>query len=242
VDVLAPSESASVAWWLEHAEQCVKDIERRNKRVIVSGGTPLYLKAILFGLFDGPPAQPALRAVLEQLPGSELHARLRSVDPTAAERLHPHDVRRLVRALEVWETTGQPISAWQQQTHEQPILARSAVWLDWPRETLYRRINDRVLGMMDAGLLDELRQLTEQAPPLSKEASQALGYKEMLEHLQGKCDLPTAIQSIQIRSRQFAKRQITWFRHLPQCQPLSVSETETTNELARRVCECWGIA
>jgi tRNA dimethylallyltransferase len=119
LDVLEPWESASVAWWLERAAECCRDITQRGKRPLVVGGTPLYLKALLHGLFDGPPADETIRRRLSEeavsLGGAALHARLAAVDPTSAARLHPNDVRRVIRALEVWELTGRPISAWQTQ-------------------------------------------------------------------------------------------------------------------------------
>src|SRR5262249_39671946 len=119
LDVLDPWESASVAWWLERAAAACRAIEGRGRRVLFVGGTPLYLQALPPGLFDGPPADPALRRQLkdaaEQEGPASLHARLAAVDPCTAARLHVNDVRRVVRALEVWELTGRPLSAWQTQ-------------------------------------------------------------------------------------------------------------------------------
>src|SRR5581483_727916 len=109
IDVLDPWQSASVAWWLGQAAECVRSVEGRGKRALIVGGTPLYLKALLHGLFDGPPADPALRQSLsdeaERLGSAALHARLAEVDPPSAARLHPNDVRRIIRALEVWQLT-----------------------------------------------------------------------------------------------------------------------------------------
>jgi tRNA dimethylallyltransferase len=232
LDVLDPWQSASVAWWLERASAAVADIESRGKRAILVGGTALYLKAALFGLFDGPPGDGALRARLEAeaeaLGPRALHDRLRAVDPATATRLHPNDVRRVVRALEVFELTGRPISAWQTQWRGPP--AAEAVCLDLPRDELYRRIDERVLQMMRDGLLDEVRRLRELTPPLSREARQALGYKELLDHLDGRCPLDEAVGQVQARSRNFAKRQLTWFRHLPGCR---MASAELTTELWR---------
>jgi tRNA dimethylallyltransferase len=119
LDVLDPWESASVAWWLGRAADCCRDIAGRGRRPLLVGGTPLYLKALLFGLFDGPPADESVRrrlAAEAERDGREaLHDRLARVDPACAGRLHPNDLRRVIRALEVWELTGRPISAWQTQ-------------------------------------------------------------------------------------------------------------------------------
>ncbi len=292
IDVLEPWESANVAWWREQAGRICREIEARDRRALFVGGTPLYLKALLEGLFEGPPGEDGVRRRLEQealdLGPQSLHARLASVDPATAGRLHPNDVRRVVRALEVWELTGKPISSWQQQwkpfplahpsegeTLDRPLPAcpagegghwldgeekrnevvlppplafdllhlpgkpagveqgpsPSCLCLDVPRQLLYERINARVEQMMQAGLLDEVRSLRQLDRPLSREARQALGYKELLDHLEGRCTLEEAVNRIQTRSRQFAKRQLTWFRHIPQLRL-------ATEELTFRL---WGL-
>ena len=231
LDVLEPWESASVAWWLAQAAVCCREIESRGKRVLFVGGTALYLKALLHGLFDAPPADLDLRRRLTEEADHQgplaLHRRLAVVDPAAAQRLHPNDVRRVIRALEVWELTGRPISAWQTQWSVSPAESSEAVssadrclWLDLPRQELFARIDRRVHHMIASGLVEEVRRLQSLSRPLSREAVQALGYKEMFEHLEGRATLDGTIQRIQTRSRQFAKRQITWFRHLSPCRPV----------------------
>jgi tRNA dimethylallyltransferase len=232
VDVLEPWESASVAWWLREAGRCVADIQRRGKAVLIVGGTPLYLKAILCGLFDGPPADTQLRHRLTQEAAGAgcqvLYQRLTAVDPATASRLHPNDLRRVIRALEVWELTGKPMSAWQKQWGQSgsvsafwPVLSPRCLWLDLPRRELYVRINARVEHMLAAGLVEEVRACRQLPRQLGREAAQALGYKEILAHLDGQTSLGEATVQIQTRSRNFAKRQITWFRHLPECQPIT---------------------
>jgi tRNA dimethylallyltransferase len=227
IDVLDPWESASVAWWLEQASRACQDIKQRGRRVLIVGGTPLYLKALLRGLFPGPPADEGLRQrLLQEIEASgpeSLHQRLARIDPSTAARLHPNDVRRVIRALEVWQLTGQPISAWQQQwTASPPVQPEETVprvlCLDMPRDELYARINARVERMFAEGLLDEVRRLLEAPRPFSREAAQALGYKEVLAYLAGKASLEQTVAEVKTRSRNFAKRQITWFRHLPECR------------------------
>ncbi len=237
LDELEPWESASVAWWLERAAAVCRDIEARGRRVLIVGGTALYLKALLFGLFDGPPADESVRARLmeevDRIGNEGLHARLREVDAISAERLHPNDVRRVVRALEVWELTGTAISAWQTQwdrAESAPMAPRTGepprcVWLDVPRDVLYGRIDARVDHMLAHGLLDEVRSLRQLPRPLSREASQALGYKELFDYLDDKMTYADCIDRIKQRSRNFAKRQCTWFRHLPGCCPASAELT-----------------
>jgi tRNA dimethylallyltransferase len=240
VDVLDPWESATLAWWLDRAAACCREIAARGRRVLFIGGTPLYLKALLRGLFEGPPADPALRRRLEEQPGPALHARLTAADPAAANRIHPNDVRRLVRALEVLELTGRPISAWQQQFDRPRPRPRAPVWLDLPRPALYDRINRRVEQMMAEGLLDEVRALAKLPRPLSRAARQALGYKELLDHLAGREPLAEAVTRIQARSRNFAKHQLTWFRGLAECRPLPIDPDQPAEQVAERVLAAWG--
>jgi tRNA dimethylallyltransferase len=221
IDVLDPWESASVAWWLWRAAACCRDIEARGRRVLFVGGTPLYLKALMFGLFGGPPGDPALRERLTREDPGRLHERLAAVDPEAAARLHPNDLRRVVRALEVWELTGRLLSSWQTQwaaKGEGPAAPDQVLCLDLPREELYRRIDARVRDMMAAGFVDEARALRQLARPLGPQAAQALGYREVFDLLDGRTGLEEAVALIQKRSRNFAKRQLTWFRHLPGCR------------------------
>jgi tRNA dimethylallyltransferase len=223
IDVLEPWESANVTWWLRQARECCREINERGKPALLVGGTPLYLKALLYGLFDGPPADSELRQRLTREAEDQgrewLHARLTRTDPVTANRLHPNDVRRVVRALEVWELTGRPISAWQNQWTAQPADSFSGrVWcLDLPREELYRRIDARVYTMMAAGLVEEARALRRLPHPVSREAGQALGYKEVFEYFDGQATYEATVLRIQTRTRNFAKRQLTWFRHLPEC-------------------------
>ncbi len=236
--MLDPWESASVAWWLRAAEAACVDIQARGRRVLIVGGTPLYLKALLFGLFDGPPRERDLRQRLEAEAAAggpaPLHARLREWDPAAGARIHPNDLRRIIRALEVRELTQKPISAWQRQwgtdATAQSGARPAAVWLDVPRGELYQRIDQRVQRMVRVGLVEEARRLAGLPQELSKEASQAIGYREAFEHIHGRLPLPEMVSRIQTRTRQLAKRQITWFRHLPGVIP-STQLTSDTSDL-----------
>jgi tRNA dimethylallyltransferase len=228
IDVLEPWESASVAWWLDRAARACQEIKARGHRVLIVGGTPLYLKALLCGLFDGPPADSALRERLsreaERDGPEKLHERLARFDPLTAARLHTNDLRRIVRALEVAELTGRPISSWQTEwaATTADLQAKARVgWLDVPRAMLYERIDARVLKMFETGLVEEARRLHLLDRPLSREAGQALGYKEMFAYLDGQVGLEETIQAVQRRTRNLAKRQITWFRHLPSCRPVA---------------------
>jgi tRNA dimethylallyltransferase len=234
IDVLEPWESANVAWWLDQATEACRGIEGRGKRPLFVGGTPFYLKALLLGLFPSPPASDDLRRRLEaeaaHLGRDQLHSRLAAIDPLTAARLNPNDLRRVVRALEVWELTGKPISDWQRQgwwqndlssqipQSQSPYGIPRCLAVDVPRPILYEGINRRVEAMFAAGWADEVRRLRALPKPLSREASQALGYREIGEHLDGRRGLEETVGLIQMRTRQFAKRQLTWLRHLPGVQ------------------------
>jgi tRNA dimethylallyltransferase len=226
IDVLDPWESGSVAWWLQRAAEAAQDIEGRGKRVLFVGGTPLYLKALVHGLFAGPPEDISLRRHLarqaEEQGPEELHRRLQQADPDAAARLHPHDLRRVIRALEVLELTGKRISAWQQQWKATGGAGQGdrILCLDLPRRELYDRIDQRVAAMMETGLVEEVRRLRQLPRPISRQAAQALGYKEISRHLDGQLTLEQARAMIQTRSRNFAKRQLTWFRRFPDCRSI----------------------
>jgi tRNA dimethylallyltransferase len=240
IDVLDPWESASVAWWLRRAGECCRDIEARGKRVLLVGGTPLYLKALLCGLFDGPAADASVRQRLAEEAAAEgvpaLHVRLMAIDPASANRIHVNDLRRIIRALEVHELTGRPMSAWQTQwsarglapsPFAKPQAMATVLCLDLPRPELYERIDRRVEAMFAAGLVEEVRRLRRLERPWSREASQALGYRELIEHIDGNADLAQTVARVQMRSRQFAKRQLSWFRHLPGCRPATKELTWT---------------
>jgi len=223
VDVLEPHQEYSLARYLEAALRCIEEIRGRGREVLFVGGTPLYLKGLLRGIFEGPPADWQLRRQLEEearshAPG-HLHGRLAGVDPAAAQRLHPNDTRRLIRALEVFLKTGRPISSLQQQFETGLKAGACRVFvLDWPREELARRIDRRVEAMFSAGLVDEVRQLLARPEPLSRTAAQALGYREVLDCLAGRVGLEQTIELVKLHTRQFAKRQRTWFRSLSECR------------------------
>ncbi len=242
IDVIGPHEEYSLARYVEAAGQCVEAIRERGNEALLVGGTPLYLKGLLRGIFEGPEADWELRRKLreeaEHHGSDSLHARLAGVDPISAERLHPNDTRRLIRALEVFEKTGRPISELQRQFETGRDASQCRVFvLDWPREELHRRIDRRVEAMFAEGLVDEVRGLLAGPKPLSRTASQAVGYREVIDHLAGKLELAEAVRLIQMHTRQLAKRQGTWFRSLSECRFIPVSGSIDPVDMAGRIIE-----
>ncbi len=242
VDVIEPHEEYSLSQYVDAVKRCVAEIQARGRQVLFVGGTPLYLKSLLRGIFEGPPADERLRADLAaeaRLRGGQwLHERLAQIDPVAAERLHANDARRLIRAIEVFEKTGRPISQWQEQSDTGLSAEECRVFvLDWPRVEIYARINRRVDAMFAAGLLDEVRGLLNAPKPLSKTAAQAVGYREVVEHLGGKCGLEETIELVKMHTRRFAKRQCTWFRSLGECRFVTLGGEVDAAGTARLIAE-----
>lgn len=211
VNIVDPSEDGfTVESWLTRAEQAIEDIRARGKWPIVVGGTNLYVQSLLFGLFDGPDCDQEKRDALNAEPNTVLQERLHALDPEAAERIHINDKRRLVRAIEVCEATGYPLSSLQSQWGK-PMPREDAIMigLTWPVKTINRRINARVRAMFDEGFLDEVNFLQ---GTLGKQASEALGYKQLLAHIRGECTLDEATERVKILTRRYAKQQRTWLR------------------------------
>jgi tRNA dimethylallyltransferase len=240
LDLVEPTEDYSLAQYVAAAERAVTDIAARGRTALFVGGTPLYLKSLLRGIFSGPPADWTLRSqwqqVIEREGVEHLHARLAQVDPLSAQRLHPRDARRVIRALEVWEKTGQSISALQQQFNRSRPSAECRVFaLQWSREELGQRIDARVDAMFAAGFVDEVQQLLDHCGPLSRTASQAVGYKEVIEHFEGARDLDETRELVKLRTRQFAKRQGTWFRSLSECRSVKLTGAVDSRQIATAI-------
>ena len=208
--------------WQRAADEAIQDIQRRGKRVLVAGGTAFYIKALLRGLFGGPDPEPQIRERLqqefEQQGGAALHARLQAIDPEAAQRIHPNDPVRLVRALEVYEQTGKTISDYQQaHRFQEHRYEYNMIGLHREREELYRRVNERVERMVAAGWQAEAQRLFNQWGG-AVAAFQLIGYREWREVFEGVRQADQVIPAIQQASRHYAKRQLTWLRGEPELQ------------------------
>lgn len=212
IDLINPDEDFTVARWVEMAEATVTDAQGRNVPLILCGGTPLYSQSFFFGLFEGPPADMTYRDTLRDVPSIDLRNRLADIDGTAAGRIHTNDRRRLIRALEVHHVTGRIITEQQTQWDAPPRYDTFRFGLQWDRPELNRRINARTKEMLAAGWLEEVEGLLERYGDFSPTAREAAGYRLLSEVVRGRVKLDDAFEQIKIKTRQLAKRQMTWFR------------------------------
>ena len=221
IDILYPDEEFSAALYREEAQGAIADVGARGKRAMVVGGTGLYIKALTSGLIRGGEVDQAIRSRLQSEARStgreQLYQRLQEADPATAAQLHPHDTYRIIRALEVYERTGRPISVLRQKHlfQEGPYQALK-IGLQVEREELYGRIDARVDEMITQGLKEEVERLLEMGYASCLKAMQSLGYKQMAAHLAGEYDLPDAVRLIKRDTRRYARRQVTWFKADPE--------------------------
>ena len=237
LDVAEPNEDFSVSRYCEMASPIVDDIIARGKTAIVAGGTGLYMDALIKGNNFAPCPSTGMREKLEaqaDAVGMEaMLSLLASIDPDSAARLHLADRKRIIRALEVYYETGETITAHNLKTQQIPPKY-DAFWFaleDEDRQDLYDRIDGRVEKMLDAGLIDEIKALLASGIPEKCTAMQAIGYKEFIAYLNGQCDLDVAVSLVQQSSRQYAKRQLTWFRRNKDIHWLRRNKGENTEQI-----------
>jgi tRNA dimethylallyltransferase len=217
LDVADPDRPLDVVQFQAIAEAAIGNIIERGKRALVVGGSGLYLRVLRGGIFEGPAASKKLRAKLEALAAEKgvahLHEQLRAIDAESAERISPNDLKRIIRAIEVYELTGTPISALHRRHHfHSGSYETLTVGLALPRDRLYAAINRRVDTMIEAGLVEEVRGLLAKGYQVDAPPLQAIGYKEIAAYLRGEIELADAIAMAKRQTRRLAKRQLTWFR------------------------------
>jgi tRNA dimethylallyltransferase len=241
LDICDPNEMYSLSNYVSSTHEVAAEIHSRGRNVLVCGGTPLYLKSLLRGLFLGPAAdwefRKAVEAEIESLGVNALRERLLQVDPLLAHKLHPNDRRRAIRALEVARLTGSPLSHWQEQ-FETPARVENnptlVIRLD--RRWLHDLINQRVERMMASGFENEVAGLLQRYGQLSRTASQAVGYREIIEGQHQPISREETIELIRARTRQFARRQEIWFRGMKELQPLAITpETDLQEKVEKAV-------
>ena len=241
LDVAEPSESYSVAQYAQAAQTCLHHISSMGDTPFLVGGTGLYLKALMDGLELGNATsdekiRDRYRAYLLEPDGKErLHRLLGSVDPATADKLHPNDVRRVIRALEVYDLTGVPFS--RQAEVRQPVDSAFeflTLGVGWERAALYERVNRRVEGMLSLGLMEEVKNLLASGVPPQAQAMQGIGYKELVPVLAGQSPLGKAVEEMQRNTRRYAKRQWTWFRADQRVQWLDMASSHVLEQALER--------
>lgn len=240
IDIRYPWERYDAAAFARDATRAIAAIEARGKTAMVVGGTALYLKALLEGMFDGPSGDERVRARLRAIVAAEgpakLHSMLAEVDPVAAKKLHPNDQVRVIRALEVHERTGEPISKRQNQFgRARPGMAVRLVCLSREQADLQDRIERRVEDMFERGLVAETRSLLAFPAGLGKQASQALGYKQVLGYLSGRLRFGECIDNVKQATRQFARKQQNWFRHFSNVRDIPMGRDERVDSVCERL-------
>ncbi|MEK0314009.1 tRNA (adenosine(37)-N6)-dimethylallyltransferase MiaA [Cohnella sp. 56] len=243
IDIKDPSEPFSAADFQTACEQAIRDIQRRGNIPFIVGGTGLYVESVCYGFkFQPTGGDPAFREAMQALADSEgaeaLHGRLAAVDPFTAAKLHPNDVRRVIRALEIRETTGAPASEQLGEARgDRKESPYNLVLLGFhmERARLYARIEERVDAMLAAGLLDEVRGLLAAGLPSSAVSMQALGYKEMAAYLECRLSYEDAVSLLKRDTRRFAKRQLSWFRHMQDLIWIDADEDSKNSKLLQSI-------
>jgi tRNA dimethylallyltransferase len=240
IDIVDPTHDYSVSEFLQESHSQVAKIKSRGKNVLLVGGTPLYLKSLICGFFQGPPADWDFRKAIDEEVQSvgiqALAERLKQVDPLSAHRILPGDQRRMVRALEVAKLTGKPLSHWQTQFERFVVPAKSQAFvLGWERSVLHHRVAHRVDRMLCEGLVDEVSALRARYGILGRTASQAVGYKEPIEYLTGSITWDTMKEKITVHTRQFVRRQEIWFRSMPGIQRLELTQDQELGTIASKI-------
>lgn len=240
LDLVEPSETFSVAQYLAHADDAIAQIREAGAIPLAVGGTNLYIQALCEGLFEGPGTDPFLREQLRQQAESSglaaLHEELQRVDPVSAARIHPNDERRILRALEVFLQSGQPISTLQTQWEaEKPARDVVRIGLRREKQSQSGRINRRVKRMIEMGLVDEVRTLLDEPAGLSDVAGKAVGYAEFFPYFEGLCSLDDAIERVKINTRRLAKKQRTWQRRWQDVIWFDLADDESVDAIVERI-------
>ena len=239
LDIVDPDQDFDASLYIQLARKTIKKLVEEGKVAIAVGGTGLYLKALFHGLFPSAHSDQVIRQRLrregEKDGGVNLYQRLKKIDPSTAARLHANDLFRIIRALEVWECTGKPMSVLQKEHgfQENPFIALK-IGLELPRSQLYERINSRVEKMMELGLLSEVRELLSRGYGPHLKSMQALGYRHMVQHLKNGAEITEAVRKMKRDTRNYAKRQMTWFRRDQEINWFHPKEVEDITKLAKQ--------
>ncbi|CUS77660.1 tRNA dimethylallyltransferase [Candidatus Kryptonium thompsonii] len=241
VDELNPNEEFNAGIFGEKGREIIEDIFSSGKVPIVVGGSGLYIRALIDGFFEGPGADWELREILynkaKKLGVDVLYEELKKVDPESAQKIHPNNLKRVIRALEIYYLTGKPISKLQKEVKPKINFTTVQIGLKWDRKKLYKRIEERVDWMINNGLIEEVKHLRELGYDKNLNSLQTVGYKEVFDYLDGLITYDQMVYLIKRNSRRYAKRQFTWFRQDKRIIWIDVDENTDFNELADRVIE-----
>ena len=239
IDICDLTESFDAAQFIRLAQKAVEEIQSRGHVPVFCGGTGLYFKAFLSGLGEAPSANPELRAELEKIPFEKLLGELRERDPEAYEKIDKQNPRRVIRAVEVIRLTGKKFSEQRAEWRSQPLTLNHQLFYCLTRQPadLHARINNRVDEMFRRGLVDETRELLKRGLEQNQTAMQAIGYRQVMEHLRGERNLAETIEQVKISTRQFAKRQLTWFRRQLAPEWIELKPDETLEDVVRNIRE-----
>jgi tRNA dimethylallyltransferase len=242
IDLCEVDEPFDVKRFVDLASTAISDINSRRKTALIVGGTGLYVRALRRGLFEGPSRNPKLRERLEKMSAAELFDELQRVDPRTSRTIDRHNPRRLVRALEVFHETGKSIAELQKEwvkngerVEKSVARAEANFCLNRLRGDLYERIEQRIDEQIAAGWVDEVKRLLKRGLEKNATAMQAAGYRELVAHLRGELSLDETVALIKIRTRQLAKRQMTWFRREPQLDWIEIGRDESPSDTTRRI-------
>lgn len=239
IDIVRPDEEYSVALYQKHAKDAIAGIHNKGKLPILTGGTGLYINSILYPMnfstaVEDTEYRNSLQKVAEDRGNEYVHSLLAETDPATAERLHPNDIRRVIRALEVYHLTGKTMSEYQQVFDETDIpYDIILIGLNMDREKLYNRINKRVDIMIDMGLVDEVKGLLDSGYSKDLVSMQGLGYKELVNYIEGAMTLDEAKELLKMATRRYAKRQLTWFRRDSKITWLDVDDYDSRDHLSK---------
>jgi tRNA dimethylallyltransferase len=234
IDIKDPDEPFSVAEFQELVRSKITAITSRKKLPMIVGGTGLYIQSVLYDYqFTEAASDHEFRMKLEQMAeekgNEELHQKLRGVDPESAERIHPNNLRRVIRALEIFHCTGKTMTEYQQEQQPELLYDACLIGLTMDRELLYNRINKRVDLMMEQGLLEEVKDLYDRGIR-DCQSIQAIGYKELYDYFDDRVNLKDAVENLKQNSRRYAKRQLTWFRNKMDVEWFEMTSMANANE------------
>lgn len=243
IDILNPDETYSAGDFFEHGEKCIEDILSRGKFPVIAGGTGLYAETLTKGIFNSPARDDAFRAELEEEGAKhgfdKLHERLNAIDPEFAASIPPSDKTRIIRGLEINALCKMTVREAQAAFHIMPKYKYAIFLLTDEREKMYARINERVAKMYAAGWADEVKALMEQGYDDSLQSFKAIGYRETAELVRGEAAFDGVLEKVRQKTRNFAKRQVTWFKHMEGLNELRAGDADNTGKLSEFISHYW---